>query len=150
MTDLGPPDACTEALGINAKSQVVGFTCGNGSAILWDNGQAIDLNIFNYPGSGLQQLALAYNINDRGEIAGLGVPPGCGDPFACGLAFVLIPCDENHPGVEGCDYSMMEAPIAVPQTSPAARDASSRMLPQSLMRRMNPHHFPGRAFGSRN
>ena len=154
MTDLTKVSSeCSMALGINSKDQVVGFTCfeaDGGDAVLWDEGQEIDLNIFNYPGSGLQNLQLAYNINDRGEIDGLGVPPGCGDPFACGLAFVLIPCDENHPGVEGCDYSMMEAPIAVPQTSPAARDASSRMLPQSLMRRMNPHHFPGRAFSSRN
>jgi len=58
-------------------------------------------------------------------------------------AVPLIPCDENHPGVEGCDYSMVEGSTAVPQTSPAVRDAVSRTLPQSLMRRMNRSSIPG-------
>lgn len=101
MTNLGPPGVCTSALGINSKDQVVGFVCGNTAAILWENGQSIDLNAFNYPGSGLQQLDLAYNINDSGEIVGLGVPPGCGDVFACGHTFVLTPCDDNHDDCEG-------------------------------------------------
>jgi probable HAF family extracellular repeat protein len=112
MTNLGPSGVCSGALGINSEEQVVGFTCGNGVAMLWDSGQAIDLNIFNHSGSGFQYLALAFNINDRGEIDGLGVPPGCDDPFACGHVFVLIPCDEGHPGIKGCDYSMVDASVA--------------------------------------
>jgi probable HAF family extracellular repeat protein len=129
MTDLGTVDGdlCSGSLGINSETQVVGFSsvdCAvNSHAFLWEDGQIIDLNIFNHPGSGLQQLLLAYNINDRGEIDGLGVPPGVnpGDVFTLGHVFVLIPCDENHPGVEGCDYSLVDA-TALPQipVSPAA------------------------------
>jgi len=101
----------------------------------------VDLNTLVAPGSDLT-LTYASFINDRGEIAVSGVLPN-GD----GRAALLIPCDENHPGVEGCDYSMVEAPAAVPQASHAVRDAVSGKWPQSLIRRMNRYRFPGRAFG---
>ncbi len=39
-----------------------------------------------------------------------GVPPE--DYETQGHAYVLIPCDENHPDVEGCDYRMVEAAAA--------------------------------------
>jgi probable HAF family extracellular repeat protein len=130
MTDLGPPGACTEALGINSEDQVVGFTCVNGlgDAALWENGKFIDLNVFNQSGSGLQQLVLAYNINDRGEIDGLGVPQGCDDPFSCGHTFVLIPCDAKHRDSDGCkdDNGGKATP---PEASPEARDAPGRNSP---------------------
>jgi hypothetical protein len=77
----------------------------------------IALNIFLPPNSDLQELTDAYNINDRGEIVGLAVPPGCGDEFSsCGHTFVLIPCDESHPGVEGCDYSPVDPAAATPNS----------------------------------
>ena len=78
----------------------------------------------------------------------LGVPPANFRTEEHG--FVLIPCDEHHPGVESCDYSLVEAPAAVAQPIPAIRNVSSRTLPQSLLRGMSRYHFPGRAFGPKN
>jgi hypothetical protein len=77
--DLGRATTeCTDSLGINSKLQVIGYSCSEPNALLWENGQEVDLNIFNHSDSGLQQLVLAYNIKDAGEIVGLGVPPNCG------------------------------------------------------------------------
>jgi probable HAF family extracellular repeat protein len=147
-------DCTSEGWAINSKSQVVAisFACTgfDARAFLWENGSIVDLNTLIPPGSSLQ-LVWPMAIDDRGEIAGVGWPPSCDDNAgACGHAFLLIPCDEHHPGVGGCDYRMVEAPAAVPQTSSAVRNPSSRTLPQSLMRRMSRYHFPGLAFGPRN
>jgi hypothetical protein len=87
----------------------------------------------------------ATGINDRGESTGIGVLAN-GDAHV----FLLIPCDEHHPGIEGCDYSMLEVPAAAAQTTPAVRNASSRTLPQSLMRRMSRYRFPGFTVGPGN
>jgi probable HAF family extracellular repeat protein len=102
MTDLGTVsgDDCGIAFGINSIGQVVGSSgdCqGNGlHAFLW-NGDIVDLNSLVSPSSALQ-LKSATNINDRAEIAGTGVTPN-GDLHA----FLLIPCDDEHPDVEGCE-----------------------------------------------
>jgi probable HAF family extracellular repeat protein len=134
MTDLTKVSSeCSMALGINFKSQVVGFTCfeaDGGDAVLWDDGQEIDLNIFNHPGSGLQNLQLAYNINDRGEIDGLGVPPGCNDPFACGHVFVLVPCDDRHRDDEGCNEGRRTNEM--PQADRARLKPFRQMSPPTL------------------
>jgi probable HAF family extracellular repeat protein len=156
-TDLGTldGDCFSGAFAINSHAQVVGVTylC-DGSfsrAFLWENGAIVDLNTL-IPAESPLQLVFPADVNDRGEIAGTGVPPGVppNNFFTEGHGFLLIPCDEKHPGLEDCDFSSVDAPAAVPQTSPAVRDSSSRTLPQSLMRRMNRYHLSGPALGPRN
>jgi len=165
LTNLGAVDrdACSVAWGINSQSQVVGvsaktcaFAAADRHAFLWDGGNMIDLNSFLPPGAALQQLTDAYNINDRGEIVGLGVPPGCDDEFACGRIFVLIPCDDNHPSVDGCDYSLVDGNAAATgsampttQTATTAKPVLSpdaiRQLMQAAGRRSKPWY---RGFGA--
>ena len=66
----------------------------------------LDLNALIAPGSGFQ-LTNAFNINDRGEIlakaAAIGFTPN--DDADLGHLALLIPCDEHHADIEGCDYS---------------------------------------------
>jgi probable HAF family extracellular repeat protein len=150
MTDLGAliPLPNSVADWINSREQVVGFAASSDfnvqAAFLWENGgPMVDLNTLVPPGSSLQ-LASAFNINDRGEISGEGFTFN-GDLHT----FLLIPCDEDHPGIEGCDYSLVDG-AAAPSSRPAATKASGPMPPASLWRRNNRFHFPGRAIGPRN
>jgi hypothetical protein len=81
------------------------------------------------------QLQVAGNINDRGEIAGFGVLPN-GDKHA----FLLVPCDEKHPGIEGCDFSMAEESAAA-SVEPTIHATPGRKLPIGLWQRGNRFHF---------
>lgn len=134
---------------INSKGQVVGFAADANFithvAFLWENGGPIvDLNSLIPPGSELQ-LANALNINDRGEIAGTGLLTN-GD-FR---NFLLIPCDENHPGVEGCDYNLLEESVAASPTSPVVGDAARRTPLQFGTRQGYGSPLRAGVFGRRN
>ena len=133
MTDLGSlgSDSCSYATGINADGQVVGGSLPdcNGDksrAFLWEDGSIFDLNALIPPGSPLYLRNLS-TINDHGEIAGEGV-----DNSGNGHAFLLIPCDENHPDVEGCDYSMVDAATLQPSVTPAPQPPAARTPPSRM------------------
>jgi probable HAF family extracellular repeat protein len=150
LTDIGgvDADACSGGFSINSANQIVGASDAacDGSvvrAFLWENGKIVDLNSLISHGSDMQ-LLVAGNINNRGEIAGLGVLPN-GD----GHAFLLVPCDGEHHGVEGCDYSMMEASAtaSVGPTIHATSGIPGRRLPIALWQRGSRFHFPRPVIG---
>jgi probable HAF family extracellular repeat protein len=129
MTDLARNTTeCSFALGINSRDQIVGFSCDSPNALFWDNGKEINLNMFNRPGSGLKRLELAYNINDSGEITGLGAPPGCQDVFSCGQPFVLVPCDDADDNTGCTDGSEASSVTAFASDSPANPPDPDAML----------------------
>jgi probable HAF family extracellular repeat protein len=152
MTDLGTlgNDQCSYATGINARGQVVGASipvCNSEGfrAFLWEDGSMVDLNAL-IPSNSPLYLTQIYTINDRGEIAGEG-----DDADGNGHAFLLIPCDENHPDIAGCDYNPVEAATVaqvrsaqITQAPTAASEA--KLSPAEMMTRfrslMARHYHP--------
>jgi len=143
MSDLGTlgNDPCSYATGINTDGQVVGVSqssCDANVAIfrafLSENGSIVDLNDLIPPGSGLH-LGQTYTINDRGEIAGAGADSSDNDH-----AFLLIPCDENHPGLEDCNYdpveALTEALVLPAQVTPAPAVSPAKLSPVQMMTRI--------------
>jgi probable HAF family extracellular repeat protein len=144
LTDLGTfaGDSCSNANSINLRGQIVGqsgICFVTTRAVLWENGQIFDLNTLVASGPSLR-LFSANDINERGEIAGVGVSNG---EFHVVL---LTPCDENHPGVAGCDYSMVDA-SALP-SRPTLRLGSSPAAASPW--RNNRFPFLRRTIGPRN
>jgi probable HAF family extracellular repeat protein len=145
MTDLGtlPGDVSSQSLGINNQGQVVGLSfdaSGNVRGFLWQNGVMTDVNTLIRPGSPLSVLE-ALGINNRGQIAGYALVIATGEVHG----FLATPCGE---GDESCEEG--DGANTAPQPIPAIREASSRALPQSLLRGMSRHRFPGPAFGPKN
>jgi probable HAF family extracellular repeat protein len=127
-TDLGTlEDPCSRALSINEDGQIVGVTspCGGEftRAFLWENGGPIvDLNSLIINGSGLVVREGDY-INDSGEIAGRAVLPN-----GAVHAVILIPCNEDHADVEGCDDTgdaATTAPVHAAQLAQAPAGTSA-------------------------
>jgi probable HAF family extracellular repeat protein len=154
MTDLGTlgTDPASEAGSINSRGQIVGGTFIFGGADLrawlWENGGPIvDLEKLVLPGSGLTVIA-GNLINDRGEIAGRGMLPD-GDTHA----ILLIPCDENHPDVEGCDYDTVDAETGAQlnpaSITPAPAASPAKLSPAEMMPRFrSPREGRNRRFGT--
>ena len=131
MMDLGTVagDQNSYAFSINSKGQVIGLSFGSSvRGFLWENGgPMVDLNAL-VPPSDLYLASPAY-INDRGEINGFGTLSN-GDQHA----FLMIPCDDDHPGVEDCDYSLMDATAASPAEPAVGVARPRRVLPQGARR----------------
>ncbi len=154
IKDLGTltGDSSSNAYFVNDRGQVVGTSedrahmlIGVGEhAFLWeDGGPMVDLNSLIPAGSSLQ-LTYAVAINDQGEIAGFGVPPGCApqDYEFCGHAYILMPCDEraecaNHTlGITEAVISVPLRPDSVRPNSPSLTPSLKNPLPRKI-------HFPG-------
>ena len=133
----------SEAVYINSSGQAVGysFNCDLSAfdATLWENGSIADLNALIPSNSGLYVWTAEF-ISDKGEIAALGLLSN-GDQHAV----MLIPCDENHPGLEGCDYGMVEASVtasvAAGSVPAIQREASGRVPFAALWRHNRGFHF---------
>jgi len=128
--DLGklPSDCTSEALAINASGQIIGNSSpdciSDGVGVLWNDGGApVDLNTLITPASSVNVSFPVY-LNDRGEIVAHGVLPN-GDVHA----MVLVPCDDNHPNVEGCNYGTVAAVAAAPAGSAKNTKPSATTTP---------------------
>jgi probable HAF family extracellular repeat protein len=132
LLDLGTiaGDMNSYAAAINSKHQTVGVSATESQfvyrAFLWESGgPMVDLNTL-IPHNSPLYLNEAFAINDQGDIVGIGTPQECMSGFPdCGHAFLLIPCDEDHPGIEDCDYNPVDegataAVNAIPATQMTA------------------------------
>lgn len=89
-----PEHVDSEAYGINETGQVVGVSCDAGQtdcrAVIWDHGAyPIDLN--DVKGDTTAFLALARDINDKGEITGRAIDPATGSL----VAYTAVPVKNN-------------------------------------------------------
>jgi probable HAF family extracellular repeat protein len=144
ITDLGTlgGDPCSAGLAIDSLGQVLGASesAAGGcnawtTAFLWENsGPMVDLNSLTMPSGAGVHLNVAFWANGLGEIvAGGGTVAECAIELNCPHTYVLIPCDENHPGVEGCDYSLVDAAAAT-RESPAPAMHKPTMEAQPKLR----------------
>jgi len=100
----------------------------------------VDLNTL-IPSSSGFYLWTAEFIADNGEIAALGLLPN-GDSHVV----LLIPCDENHPSTEGCDYSLVEVSAAA---ASHATETHKQLTPQEISRLRDQLVNPHRGFMAR-
>ncbi len=151
MIDLGTlgGDPCSAGLAIDSLGQVLGASesaaggCNEWTtAFLWENGgPMVDLNSLTTASAAGVHLNVAFWANGLGEIvAGGGTVAECGIALNCPHTYVLIPCDENHPGVDGCDYCLVNA-SAAPQVPPSRYVPSARQRPSQSWR-SNRYHIP--------
>jgi probable HAF family extracellular repeat protein len=148
ITDLGTldGDCFSVANAINSHGAIIGqsFSCDGtiSRAVLWDKGSIIDLQAAIPPSSTLQ-LTETFNINERGEIVGRGLPAGCDNLDACGHVFLLIPCDQN--GAQGCENNAGSNPATRSMTTTTTQDPqkTKEFIARWRARLAQRYHFPG-------
>jgi probable HAF family extracellular repeat protein len=143
MTKIGSldGDTCSNAQGINSVSQVVGTSscsvASSSRAYLWEHGgPLVDLQTLVVPGSNVSLTEAVY-INDRGEIAANGLTPN-GDNHA----IFLIPCDDGHRNIKGCDFETVGPAATTGLNSahlalaPAAAFSQSKMSASEMIQQI--------------
>lgn len=144
LTDLGTvgSDPCSFAQGVNDSGQIVGdsspsdcVSFNTSRGFIWESGSIADLNAL-VPASSPLYIIYAYTINNRGEIAVNGI-----DETGFEQAALLIPCDEHHSNIDGCDYSMVDASVATQNTVLPSVYGGTRIISPS--QRVNRSHLPG-------
>jgi probable HAF family extracellular repeat protein len=141
MTDLGAVDPwpCSTAQSVNSNGQVVGDTgiCGQGGGPAFlseDGGPMVDVNTLVLPGSDIEVVD-AYQINERGEIAGNGILPN-GDEHAV----VLVPACAAEIAAANALPAVKAAPPAPHRVSAPPLDPvfGGRTRTLNLFRRLRP------------
>ena len=157
VTDLGtlPGDCFSQVFVMNSRGQIAGnsATCDGKTirAALWEDGEVFDLNTLISSDSDLL-LVESNAINDRGEIAGNGFPPGCAD-FSCTHAYVLIPCEDHNSTKGGCEDSA-QAVTATIQPTPGLTNQNSlnvkgfALIPREIEDRMHARFGRNRFLGA--
>jgi probable HAF family extracellular repeat protein len=144
MTDLGNLGQTSFAFAINSKGQVVGHSLANDGtyhAFLWEKGgPMIDLNAFVPEGSTLQQLTDAFNINDRGEILGVGLPPGVPPGEIGSHVFLLIPCGDESDSCRAAGRIAVTSTGAGAPVRPSSRDIRDERSRTTIERMLNQLH----------
>jgi hypothetical protein len=108
----------------------------DGNVVLWEKGSAaVNINTLVTPASDVTAV-YALEINDRGEIAAHGFT-STGDQ----RGVLLLPCDENHPDLEGCDYDLVDAATevqsnAAPHVSGPKAAVQASLTPSQMKDRM--------------
>ena len=133
ITDLGTvgTDQCAEATSVNSSDQVVGISVpqrgsDEANAFLWELGEGvIDLNAF-VPADSDLHLRAGVTINDRGEIAVVGLTPD-GDH----RAVLLIPCDDEPADSAGCQGPALRTNLTL--RPGVATSAETRLSPRDLL-----------------
>ena len=137
--------------------QVVGHSKindGTFRAFLWENrGPMIDLNTL-VPSNSSLLLTDAQDINERGEIAGVGVPAGCqpADFDFCGHAYLLVPDGDCDSDCEGRIAASQNTAAPAQNAAATKQGSESPVSPAERFRSMmrQRYHLPGQAAAPRD